>query len=296
MMDQPVRQATREDYEARIIRVQEFIHEHMDEALSLNGLADVACLSQYHFHRIFIAMVGETPAEYLRRLRLERAAALLTRGEARVGEAALSAGYESPEAFSRAFRDRYGMPPATYRHHHFDRSITEGAPEFVFRPKVIRLTGVHMEVKIEKLGPYNVAYVSHIGPYIECTPAWVKLCGSKQLMEMCRPGTLFLSLCYDDPQTTAPDQIRLDACMTVGADFTGDGDIKIKEIPAGEFAVLRHTGPYTGLLERYKYVYSEWLPDSGREPADAPCMEIYRNNPQKTPEDKLITDICVPLK
>jgi AraC family transcriptional regulator len=76
-----VREHRWSDYESRLTRVITYIHDHMDEELDLNRLADVACLSPYHWHRIYRAMLGETVAETVRRVRIYRAAGFLVQTE-----------------------------------------------------------------------------------------------------------------------------------------------------------------------------------------------------------------------
>src|SRR5512134_185592 len=109
------RATTRSDYAMRLERVFRWLADHMDGTLDLNQLADVACLSPHHFHRIYHAMQGETAADTVRRLRLHRAAVELITGELPVTRVATRAGYGSQEAFTRAFKTAYGVPPARYR-------------------------------------------------------------------------------------------------------------------------------------------------------------------------------------
>ena len=79
------------------------IQHHLDEAVSLDELAALAHFSPYHFHRIFRGMVGESVMEHVRRLRLERAAHRLKFSDEPITRIAFEAGYETHEAFTRAF-------------------------------------------------------------------------------------------------------------------------------------------------------------------------------------------------
>lgn len=108
--------ATRHDYQARVVRVLRHIQEHLDGALDLQELARVACFSSFHFHRVFAAMTGETIADHVRRLRLERAAMQLRSSPRPVIQVALDAGYQAHEAFTRAFKAAFGVSPAQFRH------------------------------------------------------------------------------------------------------------------------------------------------------------------------------------
>ncbi|MEZ4657768.1 MAG: AraC family transcriptional regulator [Caldilineaceae bacterium] len=99
----------------RILAVQRYIVNHLTEPLDRVTLATVAGFSVAHFHRIFLAQVGESPTAYVRRLRLDRAGRKLRMGAVDIGEVALAAGYESHNAFSKAFKQHFGLSPSAFR-------------------------------------------------------------------------------------------------------------------------------------------------------------------------------------
>ncbi|MGE0153956.1 MAG: helix-turn-helix domain-containing protein [Reyranellaceae bacterium] len=96
------------DLRRRLHRVVNFIDENLDADLSLERLADIACLSPFHFHRLYSRCVGQSPTDTVRRLRLLRAADDICQRRLNVGQAATAAGYGSPQAFARAFRREFG--------------------------------------------------------------------------------------------------------------------------------------------------------------------------------------------
>ena len=102
-------------YKESLLRVLVHIQEHLDEPMTLEELARIACLSQYHFHHVFSGMLSESLASHIRRLRLERAASRLKLTDIPIVEIALEAGYETHEAFSRAFRKNFGLSPVAFR-------------------------------------------------------------------------------------------------------------------------------------------------------------------------------------
>ena len=102
-------------YYARINDVRQYIREHIDEPLSREVLAAVAGFSVPHFHRIFTAYVGETIASYVRRVRMERAGRKLRMGAVDITEVALAAGYDTHAAFSKAFKQQFGLSPSEFR-------------------------------------------------------------------------------------------------------------------------------------------------------------------------------------
>src|ERR1035438_7696056 len=114
----PMKTSTAADYHERILRTLAHIQAHLDDAPDLDELACVACFSPYHFHRVFRGLVGEPVQEHVRRLRLERAAHRLKLQDEAVTSVALDAGYESHEAFTRAFHNMFGMSPTQFRAAH----------------------------------------------------------------------------------------------------------------------------------------------------------------------------------
>jgi AraC family transcriptional regulator len=95
--------------------VMKYIRVHIGEPLDRETLAAVAGFSIPHFHRVFTAHVGESAMNYVRRLRLERAARKLRMGAVDITEVALAAGYDSHAAFSKAFRQQFGLSPSEFR-------------------------------------------------------------------------------------------------------------------------------------------------------------------------------------
>lgn len=107
---------SRSEYESRMHRVLAYIDEHLEQPLDLNTLAEVACFSPFHFHRLFSAWMGETFGDYLRRRRVEVAAMrLAAQPRTRILNIALSVGFGSAEAFTRAFKSRFGCSPTVWR-------------------------------------------------------------------------------------------------------------------------------------------------------------------------------------
>jgi AraC family transcriptional regulator len=104
-----------EEYSETIEDVKLYIRAHIHEHLNREVLAEVAGFSVPHFHRVFTAQVGESAVSYVRRLRMERAGRKLRMGAVDITEVARAAGYESHAAFSKAFKQQFGLSPSEFR-------------------------------------------------------------------------------------------------------------------------------------------------------------------------------------
>ena len=104
-----------EEYIKRILKVLIYIEKHIDEEMTLEELAKIACYSPYHFHRIFQAVVEETVCQYVKRLKMEKAAGKLRYTSLPVTEIALDASYDTPSAFTKGFKQFMGKSPKSYR-------------------------------------------------------------------------------------------------------------------------------------------------------------------------------------
>src|SRR5579863_7631876 len=111
----PAKNRANSEYAQRINRVIDYLRENLHRPVKLAELADVACFSEFHFHRIFTAVSGETLNNLTNRLRLEKAARLLRYSEQSLTDIALDCGFSSSATFSRAFRSGYDTSPSQFR-------------------------------------------------------------------------------------------------------------------------------------------------------------------------------------
>lgn len=275
-------------YDRQILRAQLYIEDNLDGDLSLEKLAEVAGSSRFHFHRIFKGITGETLAEYVRRVRLEQSSIQLKHTNRTVIDIAFSAGYQTHEAYSRAFSRRYGISPSQFR---------EGViPKFNYQKETSKMSITAYEVKIVTQEPMTVAGMRHVGPYDQAGPTFAKLCAWAGREGLFGPDCKILGLCHDDPNVTEPSKIRFDCCVTVSDDYEASGEIITQTIEGGRYAVLRHTGPYTELAPTYDWFFSVWLTESSESLRDLPPYEIYVDDAQTTPPEQLRTDIFLPLE
>jgi AraC family transcriptional regulator len=280
---------TQHDYGRRIARAIALIAADPARNPGLEELAAAAAFSPFHFHRVYREITGETPAETLARERLSRAAALLVRDALPVAVVAKRCGYGSAAAFTRAFRAAYGTPPAAYRD---AGGIGASLPAHTSE---LKETGM-FDVEIRQEPALRLAALPHRGPYAELGTVFDRLMAWAAARRLIGPETRFLGLYHDDPSTVPARALRSDACLTVAAGVEASDGVRILDLPASRVAVLAFKGPYAELERAYTWLYRDWLPANGEEPADQPPREDYLNDCRSLPPAEWLTAVMLPLR
>ena len=280
-------------HEIRIRRACDHIEKNLDGDLSLETLSGVAALSKYHFHRVFSAHTGMSVTRFVQLFRLRRASLRLAfQDDARVTDVAFDAGFESPEAFSRAFKRTFEQTPSQFK-----RSPEWGlwSSKFAF---TVPQGDTPMDIKIVDFPETRIALVEHRGPHQRVYDtaqkfiAWRKETGLSPVKSSATYG-----IAYHDPNTTPPEDFRFDICGDVDRDVPENAyGVKAGKIPGGRCAVIRHFGSHDTIDQSAYAIYRDWLPSSGEECRDFPCFFHYLNLASEVDECDLVTDVYVPLK
>jgi len=146
--------------------------------------------------------------------------------------------------------------------------------------------------------PKKVIFIQSIGEYSGSgtDQAWINLFEFLKVKRLFGFKNECFGVCYDDPHVTEAEKCRYDACITVNKNVKPEGEVGVKELDGGKFAIFKFKGPYTKLGEVYDEIYRNWLPQSGFELRDAPPLEKYVNDPNKTKPENLKTEIYVPIE
>ena len=279
------RLTTQEHYQRRFEVLVDYIFRNLNGRLDLDTLAEVACISPYHLHRLYRCRFGETLADTVRRLRLHYAAEALLTSDTRMELIAREAGYGSVQAFSRSFRAAFGMPPATFRN-----QGTVMPFELSHRPS----EDADFSVRLVRLEATTVRGLPHSGSFMDIGQSFERLFVRLAAGQRLHPGVRLCGLYWDDPDSVPAERLR-SLAGGIGMDGAGLEALESHTLPAGDYAVLRFTGPYNHLHRAYQWLFGHWLPRSGRWPGDAPVMEEYLNNPREVPPSDLLTDIYLPV-
>jgi AraC family transcriptional regulator len=288
-MNQP--SETYQDYVARINKVLVYIQEHIDEEIPLKDLAHVACFSQYHFHRIFRAFTGETLHAHIRRLRIEKAAGKLKYTKQSITEIALDAGYETPSAFTKAFKKLFGLAPSNFRH----QETPQNTMRLRFNTHKEENEMVPEYIEFKEL---PVLFVRRTGDYKKSAcQAWPVLLNFIKDQGLKLQDVRCFGISHDDPSVTSAEYLRYDACFSAPQDVKAKGEVAKKVLKAGRYAVFVHKGPYEGLENTFDQIFGSWYPSSGEQLDESPCFCEYLNLQEKAAHpEALITRIYIPLK
>jgi AraC family transcriptional regulator len=280
------------------------IERNLFEPLSVGTLAGVAGLSQFHFSRLFTARMGESVMAYVRRRRMLRAAARIGRNPGveddieapALIELALDCGFESQEAFTRAFAQvfgvtpgRYKRDPARYQASAMERAMNQTASE---KPNVTLLDGVTRKDAFvvaglsERISKDNMLAIPAL---------WPKL--MKHIPFEGQKGPVCYGLCYGS--NMAEGSFNYMAATEIEPGRRPPADLTLMQVPAQTYADFRITlgagEIHPQMKAAMQYIFSDALPNSGRKPSGGIDLEVYgeRFNPDKAGS---VLDFYIPVE
>ena len=157
-------------------------------------------------------------------------------------------------------------------------------------------TTITYEATIRTTPAIRVAALPHSGPYVSIGSTFERLMAIAAGQGLLGPEARTFGVYYDDPASTPVSALRADACLTLPEGCAPVGDLQLREIRGGRYAVVQHVGPYAELERPYKWLYGTWLAQSGEEPDNAPIVEEYLNDARTVPASELKTAIWLPLR
>lgn len=262
----------------RMTNAVDYIEKHLEEPIEVARIAEVAYSSSFHFQRMFHILTGNTVVEYIRKRRLTLAARELAEKKAKVIDIALKYGYETPEAFTKAFKRLHGVCPAKARRSGISlKAFPRISLEFALKGNQ------NLDYKIVDREAFRVVgkalrVSTKEGENFKRIPQFWKECISDGTCEkLCRyfQATEILGVCMD--MEYEKEQFVYMIAAKKSRTYTGS-EFVAKTIPASNWAVFTSVGPLPNTIQRvWEGIFQEWFPATGYEHAVAPELEIYPN-------------------
>ncbi len=287
-------------YIERIQNSIEYIHCNYSNVITLDDLAEKAFCSKYHYLRVFHALIGQSPVEYLRMYRLNKAAFLLSTTEITFIEIALECGFNSPIVFSRLFKDAFGVTPSSFKKNNI--------PLPIFKEIQLGNDKAFVESKNILLGPRFIDKKGFMVVGMQCKTTvesnlqnhvveklWQKFCPRiNQIPYRIQYGESFGVNYFD----SSINRYVYTACVEVGKVENIPKGMVSKVIPECKYAVFTIMEEQHKLLKNFyysiDYIFGKWLPSSGFELcSEVDMLEFYDNRFCRSPYSQM--DLFIPI-
>ena len=280
------------DYTKRIERVVATLAKSLEQERDLPSIAELAAVanfSAFHFMRVYRALAGESLGATVQRLRLARAAHLLAASVAPIAEVAGRVGFETPQAFARAFRQQYGVAPSEARTVNVAEATAGALPTVAHSQPAIR-------VEVVTLKPFRVAVMRTEGMYSKLDEVY------RGLFEwMAKRGALesidgIWGVPHHDLRDTPDQHYGFDCCVATSSAVSGSDGVALAELGGGEYLCSLHEGSFDRLDDSRDAMLRELVVRPEWQLRDAPILQEYLNDPDETAEQDLRTHIYVPVE
>ena len=290
-------------YRSRINKVIDHVNENLDQAFTLEELASVAHFSPFHFHRVFVAVTGESLNFFTNRVRLEKAARFLKFSNNKISNIALDCGFSSASTLSRSFKKHFGISPSKYR---LTGDLEDSKICKELFPLDEYLVPMSLEekkelfpIKVVRLPERDAAYIRILNSYRE----GVVIEAFQELISWAKENGLyknqtFFGMSLDDPMTTPQEKYRYEACMTIPADFKIEETTRIKSVKLPEltYATTEVSGDISIVATATHYMFNHWLINSNYEPEHQHGMEIFLDKLNICNWENFHLQLCIPVK
>ena len=296
-------QNSKEIYQHRINKVIDYVNNNLQKPITLDELANQAHFSPFHFHRIFVAVIGESVNFFTNRLRLEKSARLLKFSKQRISDIGLDCGFSSSSTFSRAFKNYFGTSPTSYRKSGIIENSKICKELFPINDYLVPMSLAEMQqnfpVEIRTFEQQSVAYIRVLDSYREgvTLQAFRELVAWAKEMNLLDTQKIF-GMSVDDPLVTPKEKYRYEACITLPKDFVMKSShiLETMTLPKCQYAVASVSGEFNRVATATSYLFNHWLINSEFEPAHHPGMEIFLDNDTVCDWSTFNLDLCIPVK
>ncbi|WFL78385.1 AraC family transcriptional regulator [Altererythrobacter arenosus] len=281
--------ATAADYTRRIERALARIETGAASGdwPGLAELAEAAAMSEFHFHRIYRLLTGETPQQTLSRARLGGSLPAL-QGSAGIMAATERSAYATSQSYARALKALTGATPSELR---ADRALFDEVVEGLMRP----VDDAHeLTIEIAELSPLRLVATRAVGDYKDLNLGYYRL--FDLLLEQIAPEqvTGLYGVPHDDPRHTPAQDCRFDCAVTTSAEVTLAGELTQIEVGGGPSLMLRIPGDYDKVHAALDHLYRVAIALE-LELAPVQPVNYYHHDPEEVPVEELVTDIHLML-
>lgn len=277
--------------------VIEYIESNLDSDLDVDKLCQIAHLSKYHFHRQCSAFFGISVISLVRLLRLKRAAFQIAYRRESIINIALANGYDSHEAFSRAFKKYFGRSPSDFRRvSDWNPWHKKYEPIITLRKKIMT-EQVNFDVEVVHFPETLVAVKEHRGAPSLLGDTIKEFITWRKINKLPPTSSRTFNLLYDDPNLTKPEDYRFDLCCSIDNTVRANNHgVETKTIQAGQCAKIRHIGSDDAIGVVVEFLYAKWLTCSEFEVRDFPIFFERVIFYPEVPENQMVTDIYLPIQ
>lgn len=297
------------EHKKRITKAIRYIDGHLDTDLSLNKISEVGAYSPFHFHRIFRLVTGETVQNYITRKRIEKSAFYLAvRKDVSLKDIYLQLGFSSHSTFTKTFKNHYGKSPSAFRkaapenfHKIEAQQSKNGQADTVFRTYICNIenllnwTKMKLTIKVIQLNEMHLASVMSLGIANVASSYNVLIDWAEKKELFPKENVKMISVYHDNFKVTAPDKVRIHACMLLDEKLEKqEGEVFPEIIEAGKFIVGSGEVTLHDFEKSWVSLFL-WMKENNHSVRKAFPFEIYHTNFREHPEGKMIVDFCIPI-
>ena len=281
----------------RYKKLIDFVENRFREEISIKDIEDVSFYSYRNINRIFLALQHETIGQYVKRMKLEKAAEYLKFSEVKVSDIAFEVGYSDIAAFSKAFKKQFGCSPSNFRN-------SQELKQYITQKVVFPYETPNKQIpkfEIEEIPSFDILYLTYQGSYEnidQIKKTWDQLIMYALKLNLLKEETIVLGEILDDNEITDDLHCRYNAAIVLeeDANFRLKGLFKTKRIAKQKYAKFVHKGSHETSIDTYSLIYGYWMTEVQLEFEDKPILEFYLNDEANTPEEDLLTEIYIPVK
>jgi AraC family transcriptional regulator len=290
-------------YRSRINKAIDYVNNNLNKSISLEELASVAFFSPFHFHRIFVAVTGETVNNFTTRVRNEKAARLLKFSKKSISEISIECGFSSTSTLSRLFKKYFEISPSEYRNSGKIKNSKIRKELFPVNKYHCNMTEEELKnkfpVKIRQLPERRIAYIRVLDSFKEgvVLNAFGDMVTWAKEMNLFHTETIF-GMSMDDPDITPKEKYRYEVCITIPHKFKIDSDSSIETttLPKCKYAVTSVSGDFNLVVAATNYLFDNWLINSMYESEPQHGLEVFLDKENICNWNHFDLELFIPVK